>query len=143
MFRKNDEAILDWSMEHVNSCHHRQIKILEEAYKCLKDNGTLVYSTCTLNIIENEKVIEEFILNHPDIELVNIDVDWGMPGFKTTIDTTKCRHLMPFHDTEGHFMAKMIKHHETKTVKLNILNSKIDSNAYDFIKDNYKDIIVL
>ena len=140
MFRKNDEAILDWSMEHVNSCHHRQIKIQEEAYKCLKDNGTLVYSTCTLNIIENEKVIEEFVLNHPDIELVKIDVDWGMPGFKTTIDTTKCRRLMPFHDTEGHFMAKMIKHHETKTVKLNILNSKIDSNAYDFIKDNYKDM---
>lgn len=140
MFRKNDEAIANWSMEHVNSCHNRQLKILDEAYKCLKDNGTLVYSTCTLNMIENEKVIEEFVLKHPDMELIKIDVKWGMPGFKTSIDTSYCRRLMPYHDTEGHFMAKMIKHQDTDTVKLHILNSKIDPMAYEFITENLKDM---
>src|SRR5699024_10551618 len=38
-----------------------QQAILEEAFKLLKKDGQLVYSTCTINILENEHVIEEFL----------------------------------------------------------------------------------
>ena len=47
MFRKEDQAVEQWSLENVQACALRQSYILEEAYKCLKPGGTMVYSTCT------------------------------------------------------------------------------------------------
>ena len=47
MFRKDEEAIHQWSPEHVTMCADRQLSILMEAEKMLKPGGRLVYSTCT------------------------------------------------------------------------------------------------
>ncbi len=137
MFKKSDQAIIDWSLNHVQSCADRQLQILEEAYKCLKKEGTMLYSTCTLNKIENEGVIEKFINKHPDIELVKIEVPWGRPGFKTDIDTSKCRRLLPMDEAEGHFMAKMIKHGSCNTTYIPSKKTVLDPNAMKFVKDNW------
>lgn len=137
MFKKSDQAIIDWSINHVQSCAHRQLQILEEAYKCLKTQGTMLYSTCTLNRIENEGVIEKFINNHPDIELIKIDVPWGRPGFHSSIDTTRCRRLLPMDEAEGHFMAKMVKHGPAESTELVFKKATVDQLALRFIKDNW------
>lgn len=47
-----------------------QEKLLENAYFLLKNHGRIVYSTCTINKKENEKQIELFIKNHPDIKVI-------------------------------------------------------------------------
>ena len=47
-----------------------QAEILNSASKLLKENGILVYSTCTLNKKENIKQIEKFINNHNDFKLI-------------------------------------------------------------------------
>ncbi len=47
-----------------------QEKLLENAYFLLKNHGTIVYSTCTINKKENEKQIENFIKNHPDMKKI-------------------------------------------------------------------------
>lgn len=47
-----------------------QAKILEEASKHVKEDGLLVYSTCTINKKENDKQVENFLKNHTDYELV-------------------------------------------------------------------------
>lgn len=47
-----------------------QYDILCEASKHLKEEGLLIYSTCTLNKKENEKQVERFIEEHPDFHLV-------------------------------------------------------------------------
>lgn len=70
MFRKNNEAIKQWSMENVKMCAQRQIEILDAAEKMLMDNGTIVFSTCTFSEEENETVVHEFIKSHPDFELI-------------------------------------------------------------------------
>ena len=57
MFRKNPQAIDEWSKEHSISCAKRQLEILNCAKFALKENGELVYSTCTFSSEENEKVI--------------------------------------------------------------------------------------
>lgn len=139
MFKKSDQAVIDWSINHIYSCAERQLQILDEAYKCLKTEGTMLYSTCTLNKIENEGVIEKFLNKHPDIELIKIDVPWGRTGFKTGIDTTKCRRLLPMDEAEGHFMAKMIKHGSCNTTYLPSKKTELDSNAKDFIKNNWNE----
>ncbi len=45
-----------------------QNKILENSSRYLRENGILVYSTCTLNKRENQDVIENFLKNHPEFE---------------------------------------------------------------------------
>lgn len=42
-----------------------QYKILETTSKYLKNNGRIIYSTCTLNKKENEKVVDLFLANNP------------------------------------------------------------------------------
>lgn len=55
MFRKNPEAINEWSSENVLMCAERQRNILSEAVKMLSPGGRLVYSTCTFSRAEDEE----------------------------------------------------------------------------------------
>ena len=75
MFRKNEEARSQWSLEKVYQCKAIQKSLLEDAFEMIKENGLILYSTCSFSIQENEEVISEFLNNHPDIEIVNIDLN--------------------------------------------------------------------
>ncbi len=55
MFRKDKTAIQEWSMQNVRNCAIRQKNILKDIWNSLKDNGLLIYSTCTYNREENEE----------------------------------------------------------------------------------------
>ena len=46
-----------------------QRKILENALTCLKPDGRIVYSTCTIEQTENLGVVEAFLADHPELEL--------------------------------------------------------------------------
>ena len=48
-----------------------QQNILDSCYKLLKDNGLLLYSTCTLNKKENNRQINNFLAMHSDANLIN------------------------------------------------------------------------
>ena len=54
MFRKDEEALKQWSLENVYLCAERQAQILEEAASMLRPGGVMVYSTCTFSPEENE-----------------------------------------------------------------------------------------
>lgn len=69
MFRKEPDAIRDWSPEHVTSCADRQRAILESAASALKPGGSLVYSTCTFSSEEDEETVEFFLHKHPEFVL--------------------------------------------------------------------------
>ncbi len=58
LFRKDPSAIRFWSPAHVKHCAERQKRIVQAAWKALKPHGLLLYSTCSFNEIENEKVLE-------------------------------------------------------------------------------------
>lgn len=55
MFRKDEEAVADWSLQNVDMCARRQRDILTAVWPALKDGGMLVYSTCTFNRFEDEE----------------------------------------------------------------------------------------
>ena len=73
LFRKNPQAVNEWSEDSVRLCTARQKRILANAAPLLKPNGILIYSTCTFNSEENEGnarwVSKTFNLTemHPDI----------------------------------------------------------------------------
>ncbi len=54
MFRKDEKAIEDWSPAYVLECAERQRSILTDVWPALKQNGLLIYSTCTFNKAENK-----------------------------------------------------------------------------------------
>ena len=78
MFRKNDTAIGEWSLDNVSLCADRQDDILECAASMLKTGGKLMYSTCTFAPGEDEGTILRFIMRHPEFHVVPIALTGGM-----------------------------------------------------------------
>lgn len=66
MFRKNPDAVGEWSEEAVRLCAQRQDDILSCAAQMLRPGGTMVYSTCTFSPEENEGSLTRFLAAHPD-----------------------------------------------------------------------------
>lgn len=103
MFRKDNEAKNQWSYEHTVSCAARQLEILNSAKNCLKENGVLVYSTCTYNERENEGVIQNFLRDNSDFVIEDSGVSFG----RNTLDYGK--RIFINDGGEGHFCCRLRK----------------------------------
>ena len=55
LFRKDPNALKEWSEDVVALCSRRQRRILNDVWPTLKTGGLLIYSTCTYNADENEE----------------------------------------------------------------------------------------
>lgn len=102
MFRKNPEAVKEWSEENVLFCAQRQKSILEQAYRCVKPGGILVYSTCTFSREENEENVCWLLHQHPDLILEDANGTQGQFA-------SGCIRIYPMDGGEGHFAARMRK----------------------------------
>lgn len=111
MFRKNSNAVLNWSLENSRGCALRQKEILNSAALALKPGGILVYSTCTFSTVENEEVIKWFLESRDDFDLEPIDVDFGAASpFSDIIPNAfHTKRIYPFHGGEGQFIARLKK----------------------------------
>ncbi len=58
------------TLENLSSLVALQQKILQNAVRYLAQNGRLVYSTCTINVNENEDQIRTFCREHPEFHVV-------------------------------------------------------------------------
>ena len=118
MFRKNQAACDEWSLENVKLCGDRQDEILDCAAVMLRPGGRLVYSTCTFAPLENEGSIARFLKRHQEFTILPIDKeslglngcdgipDWG-DGRPELSDTLR---LWPHKiQGEGHFAAVLQK----------------------------------
>ena len=81
MFRKDPNAISEWSVQNVEKCWQLQREIVTDAWECLNPGGLFIYSTCTFNTKENEENIK-WILENFDAEVLDIPVDpsWNITG---------------------------------------------------------------
>jgi 16S rRNA C967 or C1407 C5-methylase (RsmB/RsmF family)/NOL1/NOP2/fmu family ribosome biogenesis protein len=82
MFR-SEVAVNEWSLENSSHCAERQKRILMDVWPALKENGILIYSTCTFNPGENEENIK-WLIAQQEAECVRIDIS-GFNGI-TEID---------------------------------------------------------
>ena len=72
MFRKDANAIKEWSLKKIEDCAKIGKELLKNADIMLKSGGIIVYSTCTYSLEENELQITDFLNNH-DYEVIEID----------------------------------------------------------------------
>jgi 16S rRNA (cytosine967-C5)-methyltransferase len=87
-------ADIQWLM--INSCAEN-----------VKLGGSLIYSTCSITVEENEMLIERFLKWHSDFSLTEITPKIGLSGLR---GMEKCRRLYPhIHQCNGFFIAKLLK----------------------------------
>lgn len=74
LFRRDPNAMNEWSEANCELCAGRQRKIVAEILPALAVGGYLIYSTCTFNPAENDENIE-WLINEFQLELVELDFD--------------------------------------------------------------------
>jgi NOL1/NOP2/sun family putative RNA methylase len=82
LFRKDPEAISEWSEQNVQLCSQRQQRILADVLPALNENGILLYSTCSYSEEEDEQVAD-WLLEEFKVESLKMNVD-AAPGVVET-----------------------------------------------------------
>ena len=115
MFRKDEVAIKDWSYEKVLECQSIQREIIRDGYDMLKNEGILVYSTCTFAKEENENIINEFIEKNENAKLIEMHRVWP--------------HKVK---GEGHFVAKIQKLEDEDCKTKELKAKRLDKEIKDY-----------
>jgi 16S rRNA C967 or C1407 C5-methylase (RsmB/RsmF family)/NOL1/NOP2/fmu family ribosome biogenesis protein len=109
MFRKDHEALKEWSSEHVKHCASRQSRIVRDVWDALKPGGFMLYGTCTYNIEENENIVK-YIIENLGAESIPVDTD-AYEGISKSQnnDIYACRFFPHKTKSEGLFLALLRK----------------------------------
>ena len=79
LFRKDPAAIDEWSLDNVELCSQRQQRILADIIPSLKENGILIYATCSYSPAEDEE-IADWLIEDMQLQSVQISIssEWGI-----------------------------------------------------------------
>ncbi|GGI41695.1 16S rRNA (cytosine(967)-C(5))-methyltransferase RsmB [Mammaliicoccus stepanovicii] len=101
VMRRKPEIKYDKTTKDVEALWHLQVEILENASKSLAPGGELVYSTCTIEQMENENVVYSFLKANDDFEFAPF-ID------PRTNEETKTLQLLPQdYNSDGFFITKI------------------------------------
>ncbi len=126
MFRKDPKARVEWSEDNANMCSARQKRIVMDVWNSLKENGYLIYSTCTFNPAENEANIDWF-LKELDCEIITLPMFENM----STDSKNYGVYFIPgLTKSEGFYCCVLQKKEQVK------LNSKIKLENLTILKSD-------
>ena len=79
LFRRDATAMEEWSEVAVELCSQRQKRILTDIWPCLKEDGVLIYSTCSYSVQEDEAIADWLLASYEaESELLRIDPSWNI-----------------------------------------------------------------
>ncbi len=150
LFRKDKSAMSEWSEATVELCSQRQQRILANVWPSLKQNGILIYCTCTYNEKENEDNLVWLETQH-NCEFVSLPIkqEWGVEESRKgkAIGYRFYPHKIK---GEGFFLSVIRKTEATNTVRikskplLTLAAKKFTERFVDWVKDfDEKEFIVL
>ncbi|MBV1758568.1 MAG: hypothetical protein KMY55_12115 [Dethiosulfatibacter sp.] len=146
MFRRDDRTKNKYDGYDASKFTDLQKTILSDAGDMLKPGGSMVYSTCTFSLEENEEIIEWFLSHNHDFRTIPADnltqlqnhVSFGFNGFDDAIRIWPHRHK-----GEGHFAVRLEKNASTKaTIQTNSGNDlqSVSKTGEDAVLDFFKEI---
>lgn len=111
MFRKDEGAVGEWSVQNVEKCSQLQRSIVRTAWQLLKPGGLMVYSTCTFNTKEDEENVAWCCAQLGAEPLpVSTRTDWHITGSLLKGFPCPVYRFIPGRTTgEGIFMAVLQK----------------------------------
>ena len=140
MFRKDEGAISEWSVDNVRLCKERQQRILADIWPALKPDGLLLYSTCTYNPEENEENVQ-WIRDELGAEVLPVDIqeEWGIsPSFAEDIPAYR---FFP-HKTRGEgFFFALLRKQQEEGVRTDFRRKRNEKKNRMELPDQYKDYI--
>ena len=89
LFRKDQNALRDWTEANVDLCSARQQRILADVWPALKENGIIIYATCSFSSQEDEDILD-WIADEYKAESVPVSIkdQWGI------VETQSTKHKM-------------------------------------------------
>lgn len=149
LFRRDPEAIDEWSEQNVALCCQRQQRILADVVPALKNGGVLIYSTCSYSRQEDEQIVEwakkELIINNE--ELI-ISSNWNLVqsggGYRFWPDKIKGEgfFIACFRKSEGdiaEIYVPKVKPEKFSNQEMDILVKNVNTNGISFFRS--KEII--
>ena len=111
MFRKDAQAVAEWSLQTVEFCAARSRRILGDIWPTLKPGGFLIYSTCTFNHFENDDTVE-WIARELGADIL------PPQEFPPVVNTRFGQVLLPgLVPGEGQYVAALRKHGESSSIR--------------------------
>ena len=143
LFRKDPNAIDEWSENNVALCARRQQRILADIMPSLKEGGVLIYSTCSYSRQEDE-AIADWLIQEFKVESLKLKVDeaWGI--VETVSENTNAFGYRFYPDRvkgEGFFIAAFKKRlgaeifNEVKSRPSATLRTKVKNNKDAVVGD--------
>lgn len=158
LFRKQHDAVDEWSLDNVNLCSQRQKRILSDIIGSLKDGGVLVYSTCSYSQEENE-LIADWLITEFNLETIKVPIEqnWGIVettsdihkawGYRFYPDKTKSEgffcSVFKKQNNEASGSSKKIKHENFSAIKpkdkiiFNAWINDLENHTIIKFKDDY------
>jgi len=101
-----------WKHNTVPKFARLQYKILKAAVRLTKPGGRILYSTCTMNDQENELVVKQVLLEHPELSCTAFEtplhnIEEYLPIKKDRIEALR---ITPSPRFEGFFLCLLNKH---------------------------------
>jgi 16S rRNA C967 or C1407 C5-methylase (RsmB/RsmF family) len=99
-----------WHVNKIKASVNTQKQLILNAFRALKPQGKLVYSTCTFAPEENEGVVAYLIKKHPESLIGNIPINIGLPGItnwnkQIFSEGQKTIRILPNHNHTGGCMT--------------------------------------
>ena len=107
VLRKKPEKIYELISNDIKNLKKLQKRIFESAYKCLKNGGEIVYSTCTFSKNENTNNIRYFLKKYEDLEILDLEVPESVEIVKDEFGGAYISYENKYMD--GFYIAKLRK----------------------------------
>ncbi|MDQ6813439.1 MAG: RNA methyltransferase [Bacteroidota bacterium] len=142
LFRKDAEAINEWSEANVEMCSLRQQRILHDTISSLKENGYLIYSTCSYSIQEDEDICD-WIIDQFSLMPVKITIEpsWGIvESISKKHGAAGYRFYPDKVQGEGFFIAcfkqtNSVDQWYSNSKKISVASKQVHSIVSPFLKD--------
>jgi len=144
LFRRDADAIDEWSEQNVALCSQRQQRILADILPVLKSGGVLIYSTCSYSKQEDEEICD-WLVNELKVESLKLKVEdsWNVieseGGYRFWPDKIKGEgfFIACFRKANGDEVEKFlpkVKPEKLSNLEMEILNKNINTDGLAFLR---------